>query len=205
MHPDFPFHFPFFSYCFFSPSIFCIFHYFSILCRFFFWSFFPPRFPPRDFQSFCLCGPLFTRTSMLSSSIYRSLSTAQHSAINLAQRSTASTCRSERDNASKQAQLASASMSLKHLQLAVFSKRTKIEICPALKKYAAANHKTACGGVIARRTCFACISNIDKKQHCSFSPSFSSMCFVHACGVRDVFLEPWSSWQLQFVSSHLSS
>ena len=50
MHPDFPFHFPFFSYCFFSPSIFFFFHYFSILCRFFFLVLFPPPISPPRFS-----------------------------------------------------------------------------------------------------------------------------------------------------------
>ena len=60
----------------------------------------------------------------------RASTTAQHNAISHAQSSEARTCRSERDNASKQTELARAAMpSSIYLPLAVFS----IEICPAKK------------------------------------------------------------------------
>ena len=65
----------------------------------------------------------FICTSMLSS-IYRIHST-QQGAFSPAQRMKPSTCRSERDNASKQTELAKASMSSSIYQLAAFSKRTK--------------------------------------------------------------------------------
>ena len=83
------------------------------------------------------------------------------------------------------------------IQLVVFSKRTK-KSKSALQKYIT-THEAAEIGVVREGLVF----NYKPNQHCSFSPSFS-MYFVHACGVRVVFLHG-ALTLVQLVSLHLKS
>ena len=107
-----------------------------------------------------------------SSDISTTPSTRQHSAGQSTRTSSkARTRRSERDNASKQADRIGSSEHVvgrrAFMQLAVFAKRRNQNL-PGLKKYTTI-HK---GGVIL-------------SVHCSFSPSY----FVHACGVQVVSVD----------------
>ena len=101
-------------------------------------------------------------------------STARHSAISPTQSSEASACPSERDNASKQTELARASMSSSiHTVRCVLKTNAKIEICPAYKVCNPSQSSLA--GVV--RQGYASSFNFSKIRHCSLSPSIS-MYFV---------------------------
>ena len=115
-------------------------------------------------------------------------STAQHSAISPARSSKPNTCRSERDNANKQAELARAeNQHVEHLliiHLAAFSKRTKkSKICRALNRIQALN----LAGVMREAVAFIS-SPIKMAQHCLFLSVLSLIIRISyiACGVRVV-------------------
>ena len=106
-------------------------------------------------------------------------STAQHStAIIPAQSSQASTCRSERDNASKQASKQSWREPARRRAFTarcLLKTTEEIKMCPAYKKLQALTSSQAAkqllrSGVMVEG--FAFFSNLRKIQHCSFSPSF---------------------------------
>ena len=115
-------------------------------------------------------------TNMLSS-IYRNHSTAQHTAIRPAQSSKESTCRSERQDSSKQTLLARISTSSSIHRFVVFSKRTKKSNSAQPKVYYPLQSNLA--GVMREWFELALLLyDLNKIQHCPFSP-FS--CNHRAC------------------------
>ena len=89
----------------------------------------------------------------------------------------------------KQAKLARASMSSStYAARGVLKTDKEIEICPA--KYPTTRHKAAEAGVMREGLAF--IFNLNKIEHCSFSPSFL---FFRTCMRRPgCFPGAWSSW-----------
>ena len=127
-------------------------------------------------------------------------STAQHSAISPAQSSKPSTCRSERDDASKQTESAIASMSsCIHTARCVPKTNEEIQICRPKKIRERSQSSVA--GVI--REGLALIYNLNKLQHCSSSPSFLWFLYDTCMRRPGCFAGSWSSSQLQVVSLHL--
>ena len=94
-------------------------------------------------------------------------------------------CRPERDNASKQTELANASMSSSICTARCVLKRTK-KSKSAWQKYTT-THKAAAQAVVTGKE-LAFISNIKKIQHYSFSPSFLRISYMHAAS----WLFSWS-------------
>ena len=132
----------------------------------------------------------------------RASSTAQQSAEQSAMHKAwkhVRTCRSECDNASKQTELARASISSRsYLQFAVFSKiNEEIEVCPLKNVYT-----TTLSWWCAKGLPFF-VSNLDTIQHSDEYVVFRT-CLRDACTARPgCFPGAWSSWQLQVVSLHL--
>ena len=113
----------------------------------------------------------------------------EQGAISPVQISKASTCRSERDNASGQTELARASVSSSICTArCVFKTNEEIEIHPAKYIYIT-THKVVEPGVM--REWFAFISSLDSIQHCSFSPFYA---FRTCIGRPGYFPGAWSSW-----------
>ena len=137
---------------------------------------------------------------MLSWSIYHKRSTVQSA---LHKSSKARTCRSERDNASKQSWRQPACRRA-FTELPVFSKPSKKSNLPGLKKYTApreAADLVCCANYVPL---FPILILGSKIQHCSFSPSFLCISYMHATSG----LFSWSmelSCHLQGVSLRLKS
>ena len=108
-------------------------------------------------------------TNMLSS-IYRNHSTAQHTAIRPAQSSKESTCRSERQDSSKQTLLARISTSSSIHHFVVFSKRTKKSNSAQPNVYNPLQSNLA--GVMRELFDLALrlLYDLNKIQHCPCSP-----------------------------------
>ena len=127
---------------------------------------FPFVFPPLkepSFRNFCGCGPLFSyvRACCRRAS---TANTAQQGAISPAQSRKASTCRPERDNASKQAELATVRMSSSIFTVR-FVLKTKIFFF-ARQQYTT-THKAAEAGVMREGLAF--ISNLNVKHNSALS------------------------------------
>ena len=119
---------------------------------------------------FCFCGPFSHLYEHAVEHLPQAQhSTAQHSAISPVQSSKASTCRSERDNASKQDRVGESQHVVEHSYspLCCRNERRNRNL-PGLHKYRPSRNSLA--GVM--REGFAYVSNLSKVQHCSFSPSF---------------------------------
>ena len=149
------------SFYYLSASIFPFYHSFLEMRYFSFFFFFVGLF------SIC------ARTSMLSSSIYRKHSAAKRNQAGT--NSKAITCRSERDNASKQTELARASMSSSICSSQCSQNQQRNRNLPGLQKY---KHSQSLAGVT--REGFATISNLNKVEPCSFSPYFLRISHMHA-------------------------
>ena len=130
---------------------------------------------------------------MLSSNICRKHSTEQHSAISPARSRKPSTCRSDRDNASKQTGLAKAGTSSSiFAPRCVLKAGQEIEIGPAYNNMEALKKQLRWRD--ARRICLCFQSKEHKTQHCFFSVSFLCFSCVHAAS--GVF-----SWSVELLAS----
>ena len=139
--------------------------------------------------------------------LYRKHNTASHSAIIPTQSSKPTTCRSERDNARKQTELARTSMSSSNYTARCALKTNEeIKICPVHQKYIQPLTKQF-------TVCTRCYD--PRKTICLY---FLSQCVTYnalylrpliafrACTRRPgCFLGAWSSWHKEVVSSHLKS
>ena len=106
--------------------------------------------------------------------LYRKHNTASHSAIIPTQSSKPTTCRSERDNARKQTELARTSMSSSNYTARCALKTNEeIKICPVHQKYIQPLTKQ--------------LSWRDARRKMPLFPV--PLYFVHACSVRHVFVD----------------
>ena len=178
-----PFHVLFFFVRFFVFSIILgDFHPFSILTILYYHLFIFPRFFLVFSNIYIFVGLFRTRTSMLSLSIF-SANTAQQGAISPAQSSKACSCRSERDNASKQTEVAKASMSGICSALCSLNERRSRNL-PDLQKQTTAHMQQKM--VCAKDLSLLPIS-ITYDTTLSLRPFY--LVLVHVCGVRVVFLD----------------
>ena len=128
------------------------------------------------FPKLCFCGPFAIGTSMSSLSIYRK---TQHSEARSALHKAANKVRADQSattQASRQSWRELACRRAFIIQLAAFSKRRKIS--KYVRQKNATTHKVAEAGVMREGLAF--IYNVNKIKHCSFSPSFVCISYMHA-------------------------
>ena len=152
---------------------------------------------------FLFCGLFLYVKSMLWLNVYQSTaSTAQHSVINPAQSSKPSTCRSERDNTSKQTRVGGSQHVVEQfIACCVVETNEEIEICPAYKIVQALTKQLRwCD---TRRV----ICLYFQSQYVTYNAALCRLPFhvFRVCMRCPCSPGAWSSWDLQVVRLHLKS